>query len=231
MLNENVKVRVYGDLTTNFASVKDIVDAGGGGGETSTTWGSITGNLSNQADLDAALENKADTDTVTSALALKANASDVNTALSTKANTSTVNSSLATKADKTELTSGLALKADKTELVDGLATKANTTDVNTSLANKVDKVTGKGLSTNDFTAALQTKLNGLQNVALTAGSGIGITGTYPNLTVANTQAIPTIPSVALLDADHTTITEDLTILSNKVNELITALKTSTLMPS
>ena len=36
--------------------------------------------------------------------------------------------------------------------------KANTFDVSTSLANKVDKVTGKELSTNDFTTAEKTKL-------------------------------------------------------------------------
>lgn len=33
--------------------------------------------------------------------------------------------------------------------------------VNTALGNKVDKVDGKGLSTNDFTAALKTKLDGI----------------------------------------------------------------------
>ena len=41
----------------------------------------------------------------------------------------------------------------------------NNTDVatalNTAIGNKVDKVSGKGLSTNDFTSALLTKLNGI----------------------------------------------------------------------
>jgi hypothetical protein len=35
--------------------------------------------------------------------------------------------------------------------------------MNTGLSNKVDKVTGKSLSTNDFTTALKTKLEGLNN--------------------------------------------------------------------
>ena len=35
--------------------------------------------------------------------------------------------------------------------------------MNTAINNKVDKVTGKGLSTNDFTTTLKNKLNGLQN--------------------------------------------------------------------
>ena len=42
-----------------------------------------------------------------------------------------------------------------------LADYAKTADVNTALAKKVDIVSGKGLSTNDFTAALKTKLDGI----------------------------------------------------------------------
>lgn len=38
---------------------------------------------------------------------------------------------------------------------------AKTADVNTALATKVDKVTGKALSTNDFTDAYKTKLDGI----------------------------------------------------------------------
>ena len=41
------------------------------------------------------------------------------------------------------------------------ANYATETYVDTGLGGKVDKVTGKGLSTNDFTDALQTKLNGI----------------------------------------------------------------------
>jgi hypothetical protein len=79
---------------------------------------------------------------------------------------------------------------------------------------KVDKVTGKGLSTNDYTTAEKNKLAGIQagaevNVNAdwnatsgdaqilnkptipsqynpTAGTGISISGTYPNQTIANT---------------------------------------------
>lgn len=40
-----------------------------------------------------------------------------------------------------------------------LGKKADTTTVNTALGNKVDKVTGKGLSTNDFTNDYKTKLD------------------------------------------------------------------------
>lgn len=52
-----------------------------------------------------------------------------------------------------------------------LSPYAKTADVNTALSKKVDVVSGKGLSTEDFTAALKTKLNGIANGA-TADSAI-----------------------------------------------------------
>jgi hypothetical protein len=45
--------------------------------------------------------------------------------------------------------------------VDDLSNYVTTTAMNTALEGKVDKVEGKGLSTNDFTDALLTKLNGI----------------------------------------------------------------------
>jgi len=55
-------------------------------------------------------------------------------------------------------TTQLATKANASDVITGLGTKANAADVTTSLATKVDKVTGKGLSTNDYTTAEKTKL-------------------------------------------------------------------------
>lgn len=52
-----------------------------------------------------------------------------------------------------------------------LSPYAKTADVNTALSKKVDVVSGKGLSTEDFTSALKTKLNGIANGA-TADSAI-----------------------------------------------------------
>lgn len=45
---------------------------------------------------------------------------------------------------------------------DALGTKANATDVGNALAGKVDKEVGKGLSSNDFTDADKTKLDGIE---------------------------------------------------------------------
>ena len=54
-----------------------------------------------------------------------------------------------------------------------LSPYAKTADVNKALAKKVDVVSGKGLSTEDFTGALKTKLNGIATGA-TADSAIPI---------------------------------------------------------
>lgn len=65
----------------------------------------------------------------------------------TKANTSTVN------ALQTSLTNSINAVAD------------DVSNVETSLNNKVDKVTGKGLSANDYTTAEKNKLNGIETGA------------------------------------------------------------------
>lgn len=56
--------------------------------------------------------------------------------------------------------------AANTAAIDTKADKSTTytkTEVNAALDGKVDKVTGKGLSTNDFTDAYKTKVDGLSN--------------------------------------------------------------------
>jgi hypothetical protein len=50
------------------------------------------------------------------------------------------------------------LKANTADVNISLALKANATDVTSSLATKVDKITGKELSTNDYTTAEKSKL-------------------------------------------------------------------------
>lgn len=94
-----------------------------GGSTASAEWGKITGNLSDQTDLNSKLNTKADK----TALDLKAD----KTELTAKADKTYVDASLETKVNRSELTS----YATKTDLADGLSTKADKTD----LANKVDK--------------------------------------------------------------------------------------------
>jgi hypothetical protein len=47
-------------------------------------------------------------------------------------------------------------------LTAALNAKADTTTVNNQLSGKVDKETGKGLSTNDYTTAEKNKLSGIE---------------------------------------------------------------------
>lgn len=55
--------------------------------------------------------------------------------------------------------------------------------VKTALGNKVDKVSGKGLSTNDFTSAYKTKLDGIAaNAQVNVIEGINVNGTATTLT-------------------------------------------------
>lgn len=105
----------------------------------------------------------------------KADKSDVYTKTET-------NNALNTKVDKVEnmgLSTNDFTNSEKQKL-EGIATGATKTTVdtalsststnpvqnkavNTALNNKVDKVSGKGLSTNDFTATYKNKLDGLEN--------------------------------------------------------------------
>lgn len=72
-----------------------------------------------------------------------------------------VQTELAKKLDKSEFNS---FKSSNTAAIDAKANAADVytkTQVDSSLNNKVDKVSGKGLSTNDFTTAYKTKLDGI----------------------------------------------------------------------
>jgi hypothetical protein len=76
-------------------------------------------------------------------------------------------------------TAALASKANTADVTTSLASKANTTDVTIGLAGKVDKVSGKELSSNDFTTAEKNKLAAITgDVAGPTGAQgpIGLTG-------------------------------------------------------
>jgi hypothetical protein len=117
----------------------------------------------------------------TAQLATKANTADVTTSLATKANTADVTTSLATKANASDVTTNLATKANTADVTTSLATKANASDVTTSLATKVDKVTGKELSTNDYTSAEKTKLAAITGT--NTGDQVNITGNAGTATI------------------------------------------------
>jgi hypothetical protein len=112
--------------------------------------------------------------------------------LATKANSADVTTSLATKANTADVTTSLATKANTADVTTSLATKANASDVTTSLATKVDKVTGKDLSTNDYTTAEKTKLAAITGT--NTGDQVNITGNAG--TATKLQSSVTINGVA-----------------------------------
>ena len=113
-------------------------------------------------------------------LGLKVSIAELDSGLSLKANSNDMTSSLGLKANTTDLTTGLSLKANSTDMTSLLGLKANTTDLTSGLAIKVDKVTGKELSTNDYTTTEKTKLaaitgtNGGDETTATIKTKLGI---------------------------------------------------------
>ncbi len=81
-----------------------------------------------------------------------------NTADANKPVSTATQAALDLKANATDVTTALALKANAADVTTVLALKANAADVTAALDLKVDKVSGKALSTNDFTTAEKTKL-------------------------------------------------------------------------
>ncbi len=143
------------------------------------------------------------------------------TSVALKANTTDVTSELATKVDKVtgkELSSNDYTTVEKNKLADisgtntgdqdlssfatttSVALKANTTDVTSELATKVDKVTGKELSSNDYTTVEKNKL-------------AAITGT--NTGDQDLSSYATTTSVAL-KANTTDVTSELATKVDKV---------------
>ena len=124
---------------------------------------------------------------LTEGLNQKLNTTDFNTTIKNYATNSSVNSSLSTKANSTDLNAltsrveanegSLLQKADKTEIPTKVSELTNDAkyltsipdeyiiedELTTALAAKVDVVSGKGLSTNDYTTAEKNKLAGLNN--------------------------------------------------------------------
>ena len=115
----------------------------------------------------------------------------------------------------TQSSPGLMSAADKTKL-DGIAASANKTTVdsalsststnpvqnkaiNTALGNKVDKVSGKGLSTNDFTNTYKTKLDGIaegaNNYALPTANNSTLGGVKTTSTVTSTSGLTACPII------------------------------------
>lgn len=80
-------------------------------------------------------------------------------------------------------------------------------DVETALATKVDKVSGKGLSTNDFTTAEKTKLDDLVEIK-SIGTGLSLNSGTGELTATGGGSGGFTPTAAQLAAMNSGITAE-----------------------
>jgi hypothetical protein len=168
------------------------------------------------SDTASMLSNRIAKDTVNLSARInsKANASDLITGLALKANSLDVASSLASKLNKTD-TSYLLQKADTITLSNRINLKANTSDVINSLLNKVDKVTGKELSTNDYSNAEKAKL------AAITGTNTGdqdLSSYATNTALALKASIIDVNTNMALKANITDVTSSLALKENLSNK-------------
>ncbi len=147
---------------------------------------------------------KANISDMTTSLGLKANSSDLVSGLALKANISDMTTRLGLKANATDLVSGLALKANTSDMTTSLGLKANETDLTSGLALKVDKVTGKELSTNDYSTAEKNKLTAITGTN-TGDQDVSSFATITNLALkANTSDMTTSLGLKANSSDVTT---------------------------
>ena len=137
-------------------------------------------------------------------LALKANISDMTSSLGLKASATDLTSGLALKANTSDMTTGLGLKANSSDVTTSLGLKANETDLTSGLALKVDKVTGKELSTNDYSTAEKNKLTAILGTN-TGDQDVSSFATITNLALkANTSDMTTSLGLKANTSDMTT---------------------------
>ena len=168
------------------------------------------------SDTASMLSNRIAKDTVNLSARInsKANASDLISGLALKANSLEVASSLASKLNKTD-TSYLLQKADTITLSNRINLKANASDVFNSLLNKVDKVTGKELSTNDYSNAEKAKLAAITGTN-TGDQDLSIYAT--NTALALKANILDVNTNMALKASITDVTSSLALKENLSNK-------------
>lgn len=120
-----------------------------------------------------------------------------------------INSSITNKVDKTTKVNGKALSSNVTITTEDIASKLSAggtlgQDIQHLSDDKVDKASGKGLSTNDFTTAYKNKLDGIASgataVTESTVSGWGFTkntGTVTSVKVGSTSYNPSSGVVSL----------------------------------
>ena len=110
---------------------------------------------------------------------------------------------------------------DSATPVSGGTTKFTTGGAYTELAKKVDKVSGKGLSTNDYTTTEKNKLSGIASGAEVNQNAFSNVGVKVGKTTTTVAADSKTDTVTLIQGDNVTLTADTT------NDTITIAATDT----
>lgn len=107
-------------------------------------------------------------------------------------------------------------------------TLSDQTDLNTALGLKVDKITGKGLSTNDYTTAEQSKLTGIE-----AGAQVNIIETVKvnGVALTPTSKAVDIPTLTKLTSSVTIAVADWSGGTTCVKSVSGLLATDTILPT
>ena len=142
------------------------------------------------------------------------------TNLNLKANITDVNTSLALKANALDVTSSLSLKANASEVATSLTSKASSTDLASGLATKVDKVTGKELSTNDYSTLEKDKLAAIAGTN-TGDQDLSSFATNSSLDLKANLVSPTLVTPMLGDATATTVNASGDISAKRFTQLRT----------
>lgn len=188
--------------------------------------------------------------TVDAALALKANSSSIPAKVSDLTNdsgfqtASQVNSAiqgvvgaapaaLDTLAEiATQLANDESAAAALTTVV---STKAAITYVDNGLANKVDKITGKGLSTEDYTTAEKTKLSGISgiNTGDETASGIRTKLGISTLSGSNTgdETLSSMQTKASITGSFVGTSDAQTLVNKRVQSRVSNLSADSATPS
>ena len=122
-------------------------------------------------------------------------------------------------ADTASLSNRINLKMDQSDGLSALVLKANASDLITSLANKVDKVTGKELSTNDYSNDEKAKLA----VIIGTNTGDQDLSSYATNTALALKANTADVNTALALKANTTDVNNSLLLKSNISDVTTSL--------
>lgn len=151
---------------------------------------------------------------------LTAKLAEIITSVSTKTTSAEVTTIVNTAIDNLVNGAPAALDTLK-ELADAIDANSSVVDaLNAAIGNKVDKIDGKGLSTEDFTTILKAKLDGIEASAqVNVIETINVNGIPATVT---TKAVDlTIPTGTLASKDTVAETDFDTALATKFTALVT----------